>query len=66
MKLSEWLKSRNMKQTELARKLGISSSMVSKLSRGKRVPSLELIQEIHRQTGGRVGLKDWSRVDVDS
>jgi transcriptional regulator with XRE-family HTH domain len=59
MKLSDWLKSKRMTQTELAERLGVSKSAVSKLVTGDRSPSLRLIKLIHEMTNGRVGLKDW-------
>jgi transcriptional regulator with XRE-family HTH domain len=58
MKLSDWLESRNITAAELARRLGVSRSTISKIIKGDRLPSVKLIQDIQKQTGGRVGFKD--------
>lgn len=61
MKLSEWLESKKMSRAELARRLKVHASLISRLANGKRAPSLAMMQGINKETGGRVGLKDWDQ-----
>jgi transcriptional regulator with XRE-family HTH domain len=39
-------KKRNLKQTDLAEKVGVSSTFIANIEQGKRKPSMEIIQKI--------------------
>ena len=51
MNLSEWLQGQNMKQTELAERIGVSDSVVSRVCNDKRPPSAELWRAFARVYG---------------
>lgn len=57
MKLAEYLKPRGA-TSELARKLGVEHSTVSRWAAGKMEPSLSMCAQIERATGGAVTVRD--------
>lgn len=60
MKLSEWLKKNEMKQQELAEKIGAYQPDISDLAHGRRTPTLATIQKIHDATRGEVSFADFA------
>lgn len=59
MRLEEWLRDREISQTDFAKKVGISPSMMSRIIGGSRNASIYLVGKIETLTGGAVGLEDW-------
>lgn len=61
MKLADWLKRNNMNQAELARRLGIAESTLSRIRRGKNTPGLDIAMKIEEYTRSEVSLQDLLR-----
>lgn len=57
--LTSYLKAAGQTQAQFAAAVGIDQATVSKLCRGKLVPSLPLAAAIERATGGRVAMASW-------
>lgn len=58
-KLSEYLKATGETQQQLADRLGVHRSHLSKLMRGVAYPSRDLMAAIARETGGQVPISAW-------
>lgn len=58
MQLTAWLKKEGIRQTELADRLEVARSTVSRLIRKQRAPSVHMALRIGELTKGKVGLKD--------
>ena len=58
-KLAEYLKQSGMRQRDLATKLKVKQTTVSKLSNGIAMPSLHLAIAIEDATGGAVTARSW-------
>lgn len=58
MLFTKWIKISGMTQAEVARKLGVSESMVSLVVSGNRKPAAHLAQEIVLLSGGKVSLEE--------
>lgn len=56
---AEFIRSSDESQVAWARRLGVSTSHMSGLLSGKKLPSLELAVRIERATGGRVPAASW-------
>ncbi len=59
MKLKDWLDEHRLTAHWCAQQIGVADSMMSKWINGKRAPSLQYINKIHRLTGGDVTSLDW-------
>jgi N6-adenosine-specific RNA methylase IME4 len=62
MRLQTWASQNGLRHLDMARRFGISESMVGKLCSGSRQPSLKLIRQIDREPEGAVSLRDWYAV----
>lgn len=58
MRFSEYMTAHNLKDEDMAERLGCDRSYVVKL-RGGKVPSSEMMANIARKTDGEVQLGDW-------
>jgi 3,4-dihydroxy 2-butanone 4-phosphate synthase/GTP cyclohydrolase II len=65
MKLSNWLESAGLNQSELARELGITQGRVSQLIAGAK-PSLDLAARIQSVTANKVRLIDFISLDSEN
>lgn len=59
MQLGEWLRSEGISQAELARRIDVNESTISRLLKGTRRPSTTLIEDIRRATRNKVTFRDW-------
>lgn len=60
MKLADWLKMTKMRQYVFARRVGVTSSMVSDYCHGRAVPQrLDVVEKIFRETDGQVTPNDF-------
>jgi transcriptional regulator with XRE-family HTH domain len=59
MKLAAWMEWTCTGDEELAAKVGVGRSMISRVRRGKRLPSYQLMQAIAEATGGAVRPDDF-------
>ncbi len=57
--LADYVKDNRMSQRELARRLNVDPSIVSRLLNGQMRPSLDLAVRIERLTGGRIVASSW-------
>ena len=57
--LSHYAKETGLSQRELAKRLGVDPSIVSRLLNGQMRPGLELAVRIQRLTDGRVVASSW-------
>ena len=62
MKLAEYMVSKGLRQSDLARELKVSQVTVHNWVNGKRPPSGQHMMDIYVMSKGRVNLKDWSEV----
>ena len=62
MKLAEYMVSKGLRQSDLAKKLGVSQVTVHNWVNGKRPPSGLHMMEIYVMSKGKVGLKDWAEL----
>jgi len=60
--LGEYIKQSGQTQSHWAERFGVSSSYLSMLVRGRKVPSLQLAALIERQTAGAVPAVSWVSV----
>ncbi len=58
MKLAEYLKQNEIKQSDFANRIGVSRSMITHLCQRITNPSLALARRIVDATGGEVGYED--------
>ena len=58
MKLKIWIISHNMTMTEFAKKIDVSRTYLSDVTRGTRKPSRRLAKDIEQATNGEVTVKD--------
>jgi DNA-binding transcriptional regulator YdaS (Cro superfamily) len=65
MKLDQYLSTKKITDAAFAATAGISQSQVSRLKRGKSMPSWELASTIERVTGGKVRPKDFADAKAD-
>ena len=61
MKLSDYAQATGTTATELAERLGVSVSTITRLIRDERRPSLDLAERIARHTNGQVQPSDFMR-----
>jgi len=59
MKITAYLSKHNIAAVDMARALGISPVHFHYIKTGDRPPKLWMVQELHKLTGGKVGLWDW-------
>lgn len=59
MKLNQYLVSKQMSQSDFAKRCGVCQATVHKWIYGRSTPSGRRIMEIHRLTKGEVSLDDW-------
>lgn len=57
-KLALYLKTTGTTQAELAGRVGVDQSTISRLVRGK-LPNMPLAAQIEEATNGEVGISDW-------
>ena len=60
MTLIDYLESINKSQRQLSFDLGITTTTLSRMTRGLEEPSPTEIRLIYDATGGNVGINDWS------
>lgn len=58
MQLKEWLESKGISQTKMARTIGVTPLTVWRWCKGTRIPALRYAKEIVRYTKGKVSLRD--------
>lgn len=61
MKLIDFLQSKKLTDAAFAEKVGLSQSQVSRIKRGKSMPSWDAAAAIERATDGSVTASDFSR-----
>jgi transcriptional regulator with XRE-family HTH domain len=59
MKLSEWLSSNSISDTEFAEKIGVSRQALYRYKQGTRVPKPKIVLEIAKATDGQVSANDF-------
>ena len=59
IKLTKYLEEAKLGQAVFAEGIGVTQATVSRLARGKMVPSLELALAIENATGGKVPMSSW-------
>ena len=59
MTLTEWMKSRKLRDAAVAALVGVHFATISKLRRGERMPSARLMNKFMQITDGRVRPNDW-------
>lgn len=59
MKLSKYLKSQHISETEFAKTLGVLQATVNRYCRGKRVPGPKVMRKIFTVTHGAVSANDF-------
>ena len=65
-KLSNFLKSAGVRQSEFAATLGISRGYMSELVSGAKAPSRALAIRISNETGGLVSVSSWDHNSLDA
>lgn len=58
--LSAWMKANKINQTELAPRIGVTTSMLSHILSGRKRPSLDTANRIASATEGAVPTAAWS------
>lgn len=66
MKLAAWLKRNGVSDEKAGAALGVSRVTVSRLRRGKMVPSFDLAARINIYTGGKVPPDEWMELAIDA
>jgi len=61
MKLSQYLVSRGLSQSDFAKRCSVCQATVHKWIYGYSVPSGKRMMQIHQITGGDVSVDDWIR-----
>lgn len=64
MKLAVWLEQNKIKPSRFAHTIGVAPSTITRLVRGERLPSRELMTIIFSETKGSVRLEDWLDEDI--
>lgn len=64
MKLSDWLEKQGLKPSQFAKKIGKSSSTITRIINGEHRPSLALMDLICETTNGAVAPNDFASVEV--
>lgn len=59
MKLETYLSDVGIKPTAFAAAIGVAPSTITRILRGERSPSLDLVMRIHAATEGKVRAEDW-------
>lgn len=59
MKLADFLSDRKLTSAEFASMVGVSVKAVAKWRQGRRFPRAEVLERIHRATGGAVTANDF-------
>lgn len=62
MTLAEYLDAAKLSRLDLARRLGVTDSAVSRWATGERCPSVTFAFAIERETGGAVPAASWQMV----
>lgn len=66
MKLAEYMVSKGLRQSDLAKRLSVSQVTVHNWVNGKSPPSGKHMMDIYVMSKGKVGLKDWAELfDVE-
>jgi len=65
MKLSQYLVSNNISQSDFAQKLGTCQATIHKYLYKHTVPSGLRILQIHQLTNGEVTVEDWVQLHAD-
>ena len=60
MKLKQFLKLTKKKQSEFAKEINVTPSMITQMLQGKKHPSLQLAKKIDKRTNGIVSFSDLS------
>jgi transcriptional regulator with XRE-family HTH domain len=60
MTLEEWKTAHGLGDKEIAEMVGLHQASISRLRRGKRFPSAELMRDFARVTVGAVMPNDWA------
>lgn len=63
MKLAEYLTRAGIKKSQFAKQIGSPVSVVSRLVRGERDPSVETLKRIIDATDGSVSINDFNAVE---
>ena len=64
MKLSDYLKSHNISQTDFSKSLGVSGSHISQIRKGTKNPSTKLAKKIEQATDGKVSVIELLDIDI--
>jgi transcriptional regulator with XRE-family HTH domain len=59
MKLATYLETHEIKVSDLASRLGVPVSTVSRWARGERIPRIEMAERLREATGGAVTFADF-------
>ena len=60
MKLAEYMVSKGLRQSDLAKTLGVSQVTIHNWIYHKRPPSGQHMMDIFKMSGGRINLRDWA------
>lgn len=60
MQLRKWLKDNGVTMAEFGRRIGRTEATVSRIARGKHVPTFDVIERIETETGCAVTRADFS------
>ena len=60
MKLAEYMVSKGLRQSDLAKTLGVSQVTIHNWIYHKRPPSGQHMMDIWKMSGGKINLKDWA------
>lgn len=63
--LARFLDNPDVKQEDIAGKVGVSQAAINRYARGKRFPNAETAKEIERATGGCVAFALWQSVAAE-
>ncbi|WP_375194673.1 helix-turn-helix domain-containing protein [Sphingobium sp.] len=63
--LQDYMDRKKVTDADLSAKIGRDRSIVSRIRRGKMLPSLEIAAAIERATGGKVPMKSWVQVPAE-
>jgi DNA-binding transcriptional regulator YdaS (Cro superfamily) len=63
MKLETWLTKNCVRRSEFAERIGVVPSMITAYCAGESVPQPKTMEEIFRQTGGKVTPNDFHNLE---
>lgn len=66
MKLLDYLKEKKMTQKGFGLRVGVSDAHINLIMKGKKTPSIHLIQRIIRETDGQVTIDDLAHPEAPS